>query len=461
MPVNSFEQYVLTWKPSWERTRPLYRSLARCLEEDIKAGRLLPGTKLPPQRELADFLDINVSTVSQAFRICSDKGLLTSIIGSGTFVAYDAVTNVSIAPDASLPLIELGSMMPETIRADEAAAVLQSMLAEGQAPSLFQYSCGRKAWREQAARAFLKRAGAESGASQSVVTANGGQNAIVAALLAACRPGDRLGVDPLVYPGVKQAARLFGIRLVPVAQEHGEMSADGIRYAVQTHQIKGLYVIPDFQNPTAHVMSEAGRRMVARLAAEEGLFIIEDGVTRLLAAEPLPTIYSLAPERTFFILSLSKVLLPALRMAYVLCPSAYGGRLTDIVSSLHLSQSELLAELTARLLVSGTAEALIAARRDGARRRNAIAEEVLQGYTLLGSAESLSRWLVLPAGMTGTAVESAAKQKGVAVYGDAHFAVGPASSQYGVRLAVAAPADDEELAEGLRRLRTVLAQCGT
>lgn len=454
MPVNSFETYPMSWKPAWNKERPLYRSLAQRLEDDIRSGALLPGTKLPPQRELADFLDINVSTVSQAFRICSDKGLLTSVIGSGTFVAYDAMTNLSLAPDGTEPLIELASMMPETIAVDGVVASLQAMLAEEKAPAFFQYGSGRAAWRRLAALDLLRRAGAVG--KEGAVAANGGQNAIVASLLALCRPGDRLGVDPLVYSGLKQAARLLGVRLVPVAQERGEMSADGIRYAVQNHQIKGLYVVPDFQNPTAHVMSEQGRRTIAQAAEDEGLFIIEDGVARLMAADPLPTIQSLAPERTFFILSLSKVLLPTLRMAYILCPPAYTDALQGIVQSLHLSQSELLAELTARLLVSGAAEALIAARREGAARRNAIAEEILKGYTLLGSSECLSRWLVLPEGLTGTQAEAEARQRGVAVYGDAHFAVGPASRQHGLRLAVTAPAADDELAEGLRRLKSIL-----
>lgn len=456
MPVNSFEQYVLTWKPSWERIRPLYKSLARCLEEDIKAGRLLPGTKLPPQRELADYLDINVSTVSQAFRICSDKGLLTSLTGCGTFVAYDALTNLSVVPEPAADHIELGSMMPETMNTDEAAGLLRAMLDEPQAASLFQYSYGHAAWHRQTAASFLRNTGAAVAAEEPVVFANGGQNAIAAVLLAVCRPGDRLGVDPLVYPGVKQAAKLFGIRLIPIAHEGGEMTADGIRYAVQNHQIRELYVVPDFQNPTGHIMSDAGRRAIAQMAHAYGLFVIEDGITRPLASQPLTTIQALVPERTFFILSLSKVVLPALRMAYILCPTVYFQEVQDCVSALHLSQSELLAELTARLVASGIAQKLIRSRRLGVVRRNRIAEAVLQGYSLGGSAESLCRWLELPQDLTGRAVEDAARIQGVGVYGDDHFTVGAAQRYHGLRLAVTAPADENELAEGLRRLKTVI-----
>lgn len=43
MPVNSFETYPMSWKPPWSKERPLYQSLAKCLEDDIRSGALLPG----------------------------------------------------------------------------------------------------------------------------------------------------------------------------------------------------------------------------------------------------------------------------------------------------------------------------------------------------------------------------------------------------------------------------------
>lgn len=60
MPVNSFDDYVLTWKPDKQKLKtPIYRSLAQLMENDIQNGDLLANTKLPPQRELADYLDLN------------------------------------------------------------------------------------------------------------------------------------------------------------------------------------------------------------------------------------------------------------------------------------------------------------------------------------------------------------------------------------------------------------------
>lgn len=56
MPVNSFDDYPMSWKPQrTELEQPYYLSIAARLESDILSGNLPENTKLPPQRELADF----------------------------------------------------------------------------------------------------------------------------------------------------------------------------------------------------------------------------------------------------------------------------------------------------------------------------------------------------------------------------------------------------------------------
>lgn len=56
MPINSYENYALSWRPVKERlTRPYYQSLVQQLEADILSGALQKNVKLPSQRELADY----------------------------------------------------------------------------------------------------------------------------------------------------------------------------------------------------------------------------------------------------------------------------------------------------------------------------------------------------------------------------------------------------------------------
>ena len=132
MPVNSFDDYYMSWRPKIERgKKALYLMIAEQLENDIKQGVILPGTKLPPQRELADFLDVNVSTVSKAFKQCELKGLLTSTIGSGTFVSYDATTNSYIMPGKKdLEMIEMASIFPDMGANEEIVEKLKEISLE-------------------------------------------------------------------------------------------------------------------------------------------------------------------------------------------------------------------------------------------------------------------------------------------------------------------------------------------
>ena len=88
MPVNSFDDYPMSFKPKKEDIKvPMYLSLAKELENQIISGKLKADVLLPPQRELADFLDINLGTVTRAYKICQlrEKGI--KVLGSSRFSA--------------------------------------------------------------------------------------------------------------------------------------------------------------------------------------------------------------------------------------------------------------------------------------------------------------------------------------------------------------------------------------
>ena len=89
MPINSFADYPLSWRPTRETLKPgpVYLALAAALADDIAGGALPPGTKLPPQRELADYLDLDFTTVTRAYGVCRERGLVYGVTGRGTFVA--------------------------------------------------------------------------------------------------------------------------------------------------------------------------------------------------------------------------------------------------------------------------------------------------------------------------------------------------------------------------------------
>ncbi|MDQ0230152.1 aminotransferase-like domain-containing protein [Metabacillus malikii] len=460
MPINSFENYPMSWKPLIDnQKKPIYKALAHQLEQDIINGVLLPGTKLPPQRELADFLDLNVSTISKAFKVCELKGLLSATVGSGTFVAYDALSNAYLLEDTEPKhLIEMGATLPDYSSFKPLLTQLKSMLQEANYENWLGYGrSGESMWQKDAAVKLIRRGGLVP-TVDSILFANGAQNAISAILASLCKPGDRIGVDTHTYPGLKTAAAMLSVQLVPIKNEHFVMCPNALEYACKNENIKGIYLIPDYHNPTATYMSLENRKMIATIAQKYNQFVIEDATYHLLSKEPLPAIASFAPEHVIYIASLSKSLAPGLRLAYMAVPNQYKDPISKALYNLNITVSPLLAELAARTIVSNQFEILIESHQVQTIRRNEMVNRYLEDYTCLGDDTGIFRWLLLPENISGSQFETLAAKHGVQVYAAERFVVGNNCPARAVRISVCAPKSEKELERGLSILTKLLTE---
>ncbi|MEK4669968.1 aminotransferase-like domain-containing protein [Niallia sp. FSL R7-0271] len=458
MPINSFENYPMSWKPSIDkRDKPIYQTLARQLEQDVLDGVLLPGTKLPPQRELADYLDLNLSTISKAFKVCELKGLVSASVGSGTFVSYDALSNAYLLEDTKPKhLIEMGATLPDDASYEPLMLQLKTMLQESDYERWFGYGrAGESLWQKDAAVKLMRRGGFETTVDH-ILFANGGQNAIAAALASLCKPGDRIGVDHHTYPGLKTVAAMLSVQIVPIRSEYYQLSPESFEHACKNENIKGIYIIPDYHNPTASFMSVENREKIAAIAKKYNQFVIEDASYHLLSNNPLPAVASFAPDQVIYISSLSKSFAPGLRLAYVAVPKQFKEPLSKALYNLNITVSPLLAELTARMIVSNQFETLVESHREQNIRRNKLADEYLSDYTCVGDETGIFRWLLLPGKLTGTEFEALAAQNGVQVYAAERFVVGNSCPDRAVRISVCAPESMEELKLGLVILKRLL-----
>ncbi|HWP95577.1 MAG TPA: PLP-dependent aminotransferase family protein [Syntrophomonadaceae bacterium] len=458
MPINSFTDYPMNWKPnSAELKSPLYTSIAEKLESDIKSGVLTPGTKLPPQRELADYLNVNLSTISRAFRLCTQKGLICATIGNGTFVSSDAGLNTYLLKEDSFPqIIEMGAVFPESEPYDEITEQIKRMLIEPHFGKLFDY--GRPEgtfWQKEAAAKLLKKAGYDAN-PQNILLTSGGQNTLAAILASLFKPGDRIGTDPVTFPGIKTAASMLGIQLIPIKQENNEIARDGLLFACKNENIKGLYLIPDYQNPTTHTMSGSTRKTIADIARSNNLIVIEDAALSLMAENIPAPIAAYAPKNTLYVSSLSKVIAPGIRLAYVATPTIYTKKLSEALYNINISVSPMMAELATRLIISGTADKIVERHRVYTKTQNQIVNSYISGYPVLGEPECMFRWLILPERFTGESFEAEAFRAGVRVYAAERFTVGKAKPIRAVRLAVTASGSSTKLEEALNIIRNIL-----
>lgn len=458
MPINSFDDYPMSWRPDLSGTTgPKYLALVRLLEADVKSGALKAGTKLPPQRELADFLDVNLSTISRAFKLCEQKGLLSASVGCGTFVSSGAASEpVLLCGNGNEKIVEMGAIVPAVEGNSRVKQYMEKLLKRPDALSLLSYGVpeGTRRHREAGA-AWMRRSGFDAD-SGHIVLAAGGQNALTACLGAFFQRGDKIGTDPLTYPGVKTAAKMLGLHLIPVQCRNNEMTEEGIRYAVQNENIKGLYVIPDFHNPTAHIMSVETRRMIARVAREKGLLVIEDGLNNLLEEDPAPPAASFAPDHIVYLSSLSKTVSAGLRTAFVHVPDRFRQELVTALYSMNISLSPLLATVSAGLIEEGIADEIVAERKRMIAQRNRIVNRILGDSPAAGGLTCPLRYIELPDHFTGRSFELCAREAGVQVYGAERFAIGNKPAPRAVRIAVTTPGTPEELTRGAETLKRLL-----
>jgi DNA-binding GntR family transcriptional regulator len=95
---------------------PRYMAIADIIQMDIKSGRLVPGDRLPPQRELAKRLDIDFTTVARGYVEARKRGLVDTHVGRGTFIlpsVEDKAWSASDQPDPRRSsAIDLSMNMP-------------------------------------------------------------------------------------------------------------------------------------------------------------------------------------------------------------------------------------------------------------------------------------------------------------------------------------------------------------
>ena len=81
------DQLCLICPTSASTARHLYVRVADWIEARIKSGELKPGSRLPPERELAQETGVAYDTIRRAAVLLRERGLIITVHGRGTYVA--------------------------------------------------------------------------------------------------------------------------------------------------------------------------------------------------------------------------------------------------------------------------------------------------------------------------------------------------------------------------------------
>jgi GntR family transcriptional regulator/MocR family aminotransferase len=321
---------------------PFYKQIYEGYRSAILSGRFHPGQRLPSTRGLATELGISRLPVISAFEQLLHEGYVEGKVGSGTFVSESIPDELSI-PEHSAVSENTGKWTDEGSNLSEAETILGpfrvSLPALDHFPmktwarlvsrlvkhsSVEQMSYGDPAGYLPLRRAiakYLRTARAVRCDADQILIVSGSQMALQLSARALLKKRSVVYMEEPGYPGARDALTSTGSRLIPIP-------IDGEGIIVRQMRIRGsqnsvTYVTPSHQYPLGFSMSASRRLDLLEWAQRCDGWIIEDDYDSeyRYASRPFGAMQGMdTTSRVIYIGTFSKVLFPALRIAYMVIP---------------------------------------------------------------------------------------------------------------------------------------------
>ena len=439
---------------------PDYAALAGAIRGLLTDGRLPLGVRLSAERELAEALAVSRTTVTAAYRSLRETGHLTSRRGAGSWTTLPNGHRVASSglwtPDDDMDMIDLGvaaSAAPvELVPAARAAAddLPRFLGSAGYHPT------GLMELREVVAAGYTGR-GVPTSPEQILIT-SGTQQALDLVLRLSVPAGAAVLVESPTYPNALAAlaarrARITTHGLDAAGGWDGEMLLGALR---QTRP-RLAYVIPEFQNPTGHLMpAELRERLVAAAHATGTELVVDESFVDLpLDGTPMPPPVAVFDRhsRVVSIGGMSKAYWGGLRIGWVRASAPLVQRLAALRVGVDMA-SPVLEQLVACHLLRD-AETIVAARRAQLSfRRDALVAalgEYLPEWRFTVPAGGVTLWAELD-GPISSALSRAAEDVGVRLAPGPRFGLDGTLERF-IRLPFTLAADD--LTEAIRRIASV------
>ncbi|MFL5474965.1 MAG: PLP-dependent aminotransferase family protein, partial [Gemmatimonadales bacterium] len=402
-------------------------------------------------------LRIAIGTVSRAYTVAEQRGIVRGEVGRGTFVRREDPTYRE-GSDEDAELIDLSRGRLVRPADDPTLAQTLRLLAQRrdlhQLVDIYQSPQGMRRHRVAAA-AWLKRFQLEVEPERVVVT-SGAQHGAAVVLATLARPGDLILTEEVSYSGITALASLLQLRVRGLRMDQDGLLPSELEAACESSSPRALFCMSTLQNPTGRTMPLQRRRELAQIIQRHQLTVLEDDVNGFLPAEPLPPIAALAPDQTFYITGTSKSLAPGLRIGYVVPPAAEMQRVSTTMQATTWFTAPLMAEIVTQWIESGRADEMTEWKRLETTARHRLAREILGTWLPASGPVSFHLWLQLPAPWRAENFVSQARARGVAVNSPDEFLVGRNTAPHAVRVCLGGGLSRGRLEEGLKRLAELL-----
>lgn len=461
---------------------PLYRQIMQQIQAQVLRGELAPGSRLPSSRQLAKEAGVARITVTQAYEQLLAEGYLVSRPGAGVYVA----------PDLPLLTEERPFTPPLTAWGERVLAVTPSRSATTTHLAI-DFGIGRSfaqifpydVWRRLLARylstddAMLSRYGSVAGflplrqaladylaqyrgincTAKQLVIVSGAQQVLDILTRLLLKPGDEVLVETPGYTVAYNLFRAYGAQLTALPVDDDGLPVEKIP---ANNQARLAFITPIHQFPRGGTMSLSRRFQLLQWAQQRDGLIIEDdydGDLRYNGRSQF-ALQGLDKEgRVVYLGTFSKVLFPALRLAYVVLPPVLVAPFVQAKALIDRGSPTLTQAAIADFITEGHFKRHLGQLRQvyGQRRQAlvaAITRFLPSDVHYAHLAAGLHVMLYLPKHCEETAVVQAAATVDVGVYPGAPYHLenpAPPSILLGF-----SGLSEAEIEEGVRRLAEVL-----
>lgn len=465
----------------------LAQQIKRALADRIHSGLIGPGEQLPRVRDLVRELGVSPVTVTEAYAALESAGLVVRLHGKGVFVRERPLSEprttqrdehawMQGVPDhvprsfawslegaghgARVLTMQTAVVGADLVPVSDLMSDLQLSL-RGNPNLLSHYApiAGDGNLRQTAAT-YLQGLGVPATANEVIIT-QGAQQGIDLVARTFIGPGDAVAVESPAFPPAIDAFRARGATIVPVPVDGEGMQTDALS---DIPNLRLVYTVPAFQNPTGAILSRRRRLALTALAQERHVLLLEDDPWRELSYDHEPPAPLRAMDTTghvIYLKSFSKIFAVGVRLGALVA----SGLLFD-----RLLAAKGVADRGTALLPQLAVQPFLDSPRMGRYLRRLVAALRERRAAVLGALErhaprgvrwtvppgGLNVWITLPRHMDAQAVVAEAEKEGILLApGVGFFVENPSLNCLRLSFGAAAPGD---LERGVRVLCAILAR---
>ncbi|MGE7911557.1 PLP-dependent aminotransferase family protein [Lysinibacillus xylanilyticus] len=346
----------MDWKPDRKAKKAIYKQLAEYIEKGIADGEFPADKPLPSERYLASVLNLNRSTVVNAYDELESMGLIERNRGSGTTISKDIWGLTKKRIPSWNRYIEAGSFLPsqpvtQKIRKEAVEHKLINLasgeLSEELFPKRFlseitstrsyigslgyDHPQGNEILRNTITKHVKESRGIETNPSSILIT-SGAQQALHLIVQCLLKPGDAIAIEDPSYNYNLPIFKSVGIQVHYLPVDNDGMNPEDLQSLYKKHRIKMIFLNPYFQNPTGSLLNRKKKEAILDISSKLGIPVVEDDPYSLTAfsGEKISTLKSMDRNgNILYISSLSKIVASGLRIGWIIGPTSVIERLSD------------------------------------------------------------------------------------------------------------------------------------